>query len=765
MKKRILSWALVLCMVLTLLPSAAFAVDVIASGACGAEGDHVTWTLDSDGVLTISGEGNIADYTWYGGFSDSPFSGTEQSRSIKSIVIEDGVTSIGAYVFVQCASVEHILIPDSVTQIGTGAFIQCESLRSINLPDGIISIPDKAFHGCSSLERIVIPDSVHSIGDNAFMSCHSLQEIQLPDSIETIGLDILYNTAYDQNEANWSGNALYVDNYLINVRYGVEQIELDANVRCVADGAFAGTLYYPNLTSIIVSPDNPYFTEYDGVLYSKDMKKLVACPSKKSESFSVPEGVTSIGNHAFACSQDLNWISLPASLEDIGNSAFFMSGISHISIPEGITIITDLAFCDCISLKSVTLPKTITEIGGSAFSGCRNLECINIPDGVTCIADGAFSGCSSLASISVSEDAVPLSENDANIEIPSNVAYLGEGAFFGCSTFANTITIPEATTSIGNYVLSNCSNLTSIIVSEENTNYVTEDGVLFNKDKTELISFPAGKTGSYAIPDSVTSINKQAFYGCKLTGIIIPESVTNIGESAFWECSNLISVCYGGSAEQWPYIEFGEFNDPLTGANIYYNHSSDQIDPTTVFTDVSHDWAYPGIEYCYNHGLIVGTSETTFSPEEALTRGQFVAILWRQLGCPAPKGENPFTDLTQDYYKDAITWAAENKVVYGRSATTFDPDCAITRQELTTMFYRYVGGYLKQDVSGAADISTFPDYSSVADYAQAAMAWAKGVGLITGNKIGGTIYLDPLGAATRAQAATMFMNLCEKVLK
>ena len=189
------------------------------------------------------------------------------------------------------------------------------------------------------------------------------------------------------------------------------------------------------------------------------------------------------------------------------------------------------------------------------------------------------------------------------------------------------------------------------------------------------------------------------------------------------------------------------------------------IDPTTVFTDVSHDWAYPGIEYCYNHGLMAGMTNTTFEPNSALTRGQFVAILWRQLDCPAPKGENPFTDLTQDYYKDAITWAAENKVVYGTSATTFEPDCAITRQDLTTMFYRYVGEYLKQDVSGAADIRTFPDYSSVADYAQAAMAWAKGVGLITGNKIGGTIYLDPLGAATRAQAATMFMNLCEKVLK
>ena len=241
---------------------------------------------------------------------------------------------------------------------------------------------------------------------------------------------------------------------------------------------------------------------------------------------------------------------------------------------------------------------------------------------------------------------------------------------------------------------------------------------------------------------------------------------------ARWNCD---SPGYSKPYSTWQYASTGRI-DGISG-NVDLNYrcvdpsSEDEktnwpdllhICPGAAFTDMPqyHNWAHKGIDYCVENGLIYGTETTLFAPDEALTRGQFVAILWRQLGCPAPKGENPFTDLTQDYYKDAITWAAENKVVYGRSATTFDPDCAITRQELTTMFYRYVGGYLKQDVSGAADIRTFPDYSSVEDYAQAAMAWAKGVGLITGNEINGTIYLDPKGAATRAQAATMFMNLC-----
>ena len=188
------------------------------------------------------------------------------------------------------------------------------------------------------------------------------------------------------------------------------------------------------------------------------------------------------------------------------------------------------------------------------------------------------------------------------------------------------------------------------------------------------------------------------------------------------------------------------------------------IDPTTVFTDVSHDWAYPGIEYCYNHGLMAGIGNGRFDPNGATTRAMVVAILWRQAGSPAATTACSFTDLKEDWYQEAVAWAAENGIVAGRNAAVFDPDTAISRQEMTAILYRYVKNWMQYDMSNTADLTVFPDSAQVDSYAVTAMAWAKGVGLITGNKIGGTIYLDPKGAATRAQAATIFMNLCEKVL-
>lgn len=246
---------------------------------------------------------------------------------------------------------------------------------------------------------------------------------------------------------------------------------------------------------------------------------------------------------------------------------------------------------------------------------------------------------------------------------------------------------------------------------------------------------------------------------------------------ARWNCD---SPGYSKPYSTWQYSSKGRIDGINGDVDLNYrcaDPSSEEektnwpdllhVCPGAAFTDMPKygNWAHKGIDYCVTNNLMYGTDETTFSPNAALTRGQFVSILWRQLGCPAPKGANPFTDLTMKYYIDAITWAAENRIVYGTSDTTFDPNRAITRQELTTMLYRYVGEYLKRDVSGSADLSTFPDSNQVSNYAQSAMAWAKGVGLISGNKIGNTIYLDPLGSSTRAQAATIFMNLCETVLK
>lgn len=185
--------------------------------------------------------------------------------------------------------------------------------------------------------------------------------------------------------------------------------------------------------------------------------------------------------------------------------------------------------------------------------------------------------------------------------------------------------------------------------------------------------------------------------------------------------------------------------------------------PSAALTDVPapDDWAHSGIDYCVVRGLMCGVSKTAFDPNAPTSRAMVVTILWRQAGSPAPEHASSFVDLQQDWYVDAVAWAAENGVVFGKDTATFDPDAAISRQDMAVIFYRYARNVLKLDVSKNAVLTTFPDYGRVSDYARDAMAWANAEGLISGTAVGGTVYLDPLGSAVRAQAARVLANFCK----
>ena len=229
-----------------------------------------------------------------------------------------------------------------------------------------------------------------------------------------------------------------------------------------------------SLSSINVSKNNEIYSSIDGVVFSKDKKELIIYPAGKGNVYEIPEGITSIGNNAF----------------------WGCSSLESIVIPESVTSIGDWAFCDCSSLTSIVIPKSVTSIGDYAFAECASLESIVIPESVTSIGNFAFQYCSSLTSI----------------EIPSSVTSIGEGAFY------------------------NCSSLSSINVSENNEIYSSIDGVLFSKDKKELVSYPAGKGNVYEIPESVTSIGEEAFCYCSSLEYIISNNPTPpscIGLSCF----------------------------------------------------------------------------------------------------------------------------------------------------------------------------------------------------------------------------------------
>ncbi len=191
------------------------------------------------------------------------------------------------------------------------------------------------------------------------------------------------------------------------------------------------------------------------------------------------------------------------------------------------------------------------------------------------------------------------------------------------------------------------------------------------------------------------------------------------------------------------------------------------VDVTEMFSDVTKNWAYPGIQYCVTHGIMGGMGDGTFAPTGTTTRAQIVQILYNLEGTPAVSGTTPFTDLTANWYKPAILWAYQNNVVAGTSPTTFDPEGPVTREQIAVILTQYMFHVLKMNRTWTpADLSTFPDGAQVSGWAKEAMQDAVALGLINGTKApDGLVYLDPQGSAARQQVATILMNFCQNVKK
>ena len=190
--------------------------------------------------------------------------------------------------------------------------------------------------------------------------------------------------------------------------------------------------------------------------------------------------------------------------------------------------------------------------------------------------------------------------------------------------------------------------------------------------------------------------------------------------------------------------------------------------PSAVFTDVQggDHWAHEGIDYCIANGLMSGIGNDLFGPKLTTTRAQIVQILYNLEGEPKVSGTTPFTDLTQDWYQDAILWAYQTGVVAGTSSTTFEPDRPVTREQIAVILMEYMTRVLKLERTWTpADLSAFPDADSVSDWAKDAMADAVALGLISGASNGGQTYLEPQGSATREQVATILMEFCKNVKK
>jgi hypothetical protein len=288
----------------------------------------------------------------------------------------------------------------------------------------------------------------------------------------------------------------------------LKNVTIPASVVSIGEGAFHNC---SSLTSITVATDNAYYASVDGVLFNKNKTILIRYPQGKNGAYTIPSSVTTVGAAAFHGS----------------------TGLTSVTIPNSVTIIESglelLPYRDHNSLTSITGDVKLGWMSGT-FGNCTSLASITIPSSVTFIGNWAFSGCTGLTSLM----------------IENGVESIGKYAFFDCTSLTS-ITIPNSVTSIGDRAFSGCTGLTSLTVAEDNTNYSSVDGVLFNKTKDTLIHYPGGRLGAYTIPDSVTSIGNWAFQGCTgLTSVTFPSSVMSIGKKAFFDCTTLTSVTFEG---------------------------------------------------------------------------------------------------------------------------------------------------------------------------------------------------------------------------
>ena len=575
--KKIISLLLSLAMLLTItsgLNLTAFAD--VKTGKCG---DNVTYSLDTEtGVLTISGTGDMADYSTYSPFDDN--------NSVESVIIENGVTSIGGGVFEYCTSLISVTIPNSVTSIGDSAFYNCTSLTGVTIPDSVTSIGRSAFSTCKSLISVTIPNSVTSIGRSAFSNCTSLKSVTIPNSVTSIG-DYAFYVCYftSENFVNNSnveldysskptivdtdaGGFCIKDNELVNMRptYAIGEVTIPNSVTSIDDDAFDSCInlksvtipdsvtnignkaFYncKSLTSIEVSDNNGNYSSVDGILFNKDKSELITYPAGKADSeYAIQNSVASIGDSAFENCTCLTSVTIPDSVTSIGDGAFaFCTSLASVTIPDSVTSIGSSAFyntayyndesnwnngllylsnCLIEAMQNFANDYTIKDgtriIAGGSFFGCTSLTSVTIPNSVTNIGNKAFYNCKSLTSIT----------------IPNNVTSIGDETFYDCESLTNVI-IGNSVISIGYNAFVNCKSLTS---------------VTFGKNLTS-ISFGAFQfctsLTSVTIPNSVTSIGESAFYNCtSLTNIAIPNSVTIIDDSAFENCTSLTSVIIGNS--------------------------------------------------------------------------------------------------------------------------------------------------------------------------------------------------------------------------
>jgi len=404
-----------------------------------------------------------------------------RQTGISSIALPSGLKNIEKTAFSECENLSDVTFNDDLKYIGYKAFDECSSITSLEIPAE--TIDEMAFNKCSGLGNVTLKSSVRTIKRYAFDDC-SIGSLTIEDGLKNIE-DFAFSDMGEVTTIELPDSVLTIGNRAFEKNDNIETVRIGNGVRDIGDNIFGGN-------------------------YGITIKNI-------------GDRVENIGDGAFDGSI-IEQPNLPLTLKTIGANAFSScSGLTTLSIPNSVTSVGESAFSDCKDITSVAISTSMTTINPGTFLGCSNITSVYIPDSIIEIGKRAFFNCTSLGSIT----------------LPSNLNTIGWRAFHGCRNVPS-ITIPGTVNIIESEAFLGCTGVLSVKVESSNTKYDSRNNcnAIIETSSNKLL-FGCRNT---TIPNSVTSIEENAFCGCAFTTITIPNSVTSIGKDAFSTCENLTNV-------------------------------------------------------------------------------------------------------------------------------------------------------------------------------------------------------------------------------